>query len=179
MTDAVTSLSGTPYSVRLQPRPPPKGWVLRAGPPALSGVFLSIFFLRRRRKNMAPGGRKPYCMEIIKTQRLPALKKCHQAAAAQQRVWRLTHTQGRLGCVRRTACGVPGGCRNRGDLPEKWGKNRPTKRTGVCTSLGMGFLDILDDRGVLFGLGADQGAEFGAGLADVVQGIRDGALGVL
>ena len=36
---------------------PYQGWVLRAGPPALSGVFLSIFFLRRRRKNMAPGGR--------------------------------------------------------------------------------------------------------------------------
>ena len=56
-TDAVTSLPGSWYSVRLQPRPPPKGWVLRAGAPALSGVFLSIFFLRRRRKNMAPGGR--------------------------------------------------------------------------------------------------------------------------
>ena len=26
---------------------PYQGWVLRAGPPALSGVFLSIFFLRR------------------------------------------------------------------------------------------------------------------------------------
>ena len=46
-TDAVTSLPGTPYSVRLHSRPPPKGWVLRAGAPALSGVFLSIFFLRR------------------------------------------------------------------------------------------------------------------------------------
>ena len=32
------------------------GYVGR-GPPALRGVFLSIFFLRRRRKNMAPGGR--------------------------------------------------------------------------------------------------------------------------
>ena len=33
----------------------PRGWVRRAGsPPALRGVFLSIFFLRRRRKNMAP-----------------------------------------------------------------------------------------------------------------------------
>ena len=38
-------------------RHPPKGWVLRAGAPALSGVFLPLFFLRRRRKNGAPGGR--------------------------------------------------------------------------------------------------------------------------
>ena len=36
---------------------PYQGWVLRAGPPALSGVFLPLFFLRRRRKNGAPGGR--------------------------------------------------------------------------------------------------------------------------
>ena len=36
---------------------PYQGWVLRAGPPALSGVFLPLFFLRRRRKNRAPGGR--------------------------------------------------------------------------------------------------------------------------
>ena len=75
MTDAETNLPGSWYSVRLQPRPPPKGWVLRAGPPALSGVFLPLFFLRRRRKNRAPGGRLHGCMENIKTQRLPAPKK--------------------------------------------------------------------------------------------------------
>ena len=56
-TDAVTNLPGSPYSVRQQLRHPPKGWVLRAGAPALSGVFLPLFFLRRRRKNGAPGGR--------------------------------------------------------------------------------------------------------------------------
>ena len=75
MTDAVTSLPGTLYSVRLYSRPPPKGWVLRAGPPALSGVFLSIFFLRRRRKNMAPGGRQPFRMEKNKTQKPASQKK--------------------------------------------------------------------------------------------------------
>ena len=56
-------------------RHPPKGWVLRAGPPALSGVFLPLFFLRRRRKNGAPGGRQPYCMENIKTQKPASQKK--------------------------------------------------------------------------------------------------------
>ena len=58
-TDAPTNLSGTPYSVRLQPRRRMQGWVLRAGgpPPALSGVFLPRFFLRWRIKNRAPGGR--------------------------------------------------------------------------------------------------------------------------
>ena len=59
----------------LHHRHPPKGWVLRAGPPALSGVFLSIFFLRRRRKNMAPGGRQPACMENIKAQKPASQKK--------------------------------------------------------------------------------------------------------
>ena len=44
---------------------PYQGWVLRAGAPALRGVFLSIFFLRRRRKNMAPGGRQPVSPEEI------------------------------------------------------------------------------------------------------------------
>ena len=68
---------------------PYQGWVLRAGPPALSGVFLPLFFLRRRRKNGAPGGRQPYCMEKIKTQQLPApknaikpLMQCVSASAA-------------------------------------------------------------------------------------------------
>ena len=45
---------------------PYQGWVLRAGPPALSGVFLPLFFLRRRRKNGAPGGRLHGCMENIR-----------------------------------------------------------------------------------------------------------------
>ena len=68
-TDAVTSLPGTPYSVRLQPRRRMQGWVLRAGgpPPALSGVFLPRFFLRYRRKNRPPGGRWPYRLVDIKT----------------------------------------------------------------------------------------------------------------
>ena len=58
-TDARANLSGSRYSVRLQPRRRMQGWVLRAGgpPPALSGVFLPRFFLRWRRKNRAPGGR--------------------------------------------------------------------------------------------------------------------------
>ena len=56
-TDALANLPGSPYQSHPHHRHPPKGWVLRAGAPALSGVFLSIFFLRRRRKNMAPGGR--------------------------------------------------------------------------------------------------------------------------
>ena len=45
-TDAVTSLPGTPYSVRLQPRPPPKGLVFRAGPPAtrVASFFPDSFF---------------------------------------------------------------------------------------------------------------------------------------
>ena len=79
MTDAVTSLFGTPYSVRLYSRPPPKGWVLRAGPPALSGVFLPLFFLRRRRKNGAPGGRKQVCLEEIRIRKPPTTAACKLA----------------------------------------------------------------------------------------------------
>ena len=48
-----------------------QGWVLRAGPPALSGVFLPLFFLRRRRKNGAPGGRKQVCLEEIRIRKPP------------------------------------------------------------------------------------------------------------
>ena len=79
MTDAVTNLPGTPYSVRLQPRRPPKGWVLRAGPPALSGVFLPLFFLRRRRKNRAPGGRQQACLEEIRIRKTPTTPACKLA----------------------------------------------------------------------------------------------------
>ena len=50
---------------------PYQGWVLRAGPPALSGVFLPLFFLRRRRKNGAPGGRKQVCLEEIRIRKPP------------------------------------------------------------------------------------------------------------
>ena len=71
MTDAETNLPGTPYSVRLYSRLPPKGWVRRAGPPALSGVFLPLFFLRRRRKNGAPGGRQQACLEEIRIRKPP------------------------------------------------------------------------------------------------------------
>ena len=56
---------------------PYQGWVLRAGPPALSGVFLPLFFLRRRRKNGAPGGRLQDRMEKIrirKATKTPASK---------------------------------------------------------------------------------------------------------
>ena len=102
-TDALASLPGTPYSVRLQLRPPPQGWVLRAGAPALSGVFLPLFFLRRRRKNGAPGGRQQACMEKNKTQRLPALKKSDQVITAvrkQQRSGeRSAHRLTGLGCT--------------------------------------------------------------------------------
>ena len=58
-TDAVTSLFGTPYSVRLQPRRRMQGVRSKGGgpPPAFGGVFLPRFFLRYRRKNRAPGGR--------------------------------------------------------------------------------------------------------------------------
>ena len=57
-TDALASLSGSRNITTRTTDTHPRGWVLRAGTtPALSGVFLSIFFLRRRRKNMAPGGR--------------------------------------------------------------------------------------------------------------------------
>ena len=57
------------------PNPTQGGGSVGRGPPALRGVFLSIFFLRRRRKNMAPGGRQPYCMENIKTQKPASQKK--------------------------------------------------------------------------------------------------------
>ena len=71
-TDALASLSGSRNITTRTTDTHPRGWVRRAGnPPALRGVFLSIFFLRRRRKNMAPGGRQPACPEKIKTQRLP------------------------------------------------------------------------------------------------------------
>ena len=60
MTDAVTSLFGTPYSVRLQPRPPPKGWVLRAGPPATraASFFLYSFFAGEERMEPPEGASK-------------------------------------------------------------------------------------------------------------------------
>ena len=60
-------------------RPPPKGWVLRAGPPALSGVFLPLFFLRRRRKNGAPGGRWQACLEEIRIRKPPTTAACKLA----------------------------------------------------------------------------------------------------
>ena len=50
---------------------PYQGWVLRAGPPALSGVFLPLFFLRRRRKNGAPGGRLQDRLENIRIRKTP------------------------------------------------------------------------------------------------------------
>ena len=54
---------------------PYQGWVLRAGAPALSGVFLSILFLRRRRKNMASGGRQPVSLVDIKKEKLSILAR--------------------------------------------------------------------------------------------------------
>ena len=47
-TDALASLSGSPYQATHATDTHPRGWVLRAGgpPPALSGVFLPRFFLR-------------------------------------------------------------------------------------------------------------------------------------
>ena len=54
-----------------------RGRIPKAGgsPPAFGGVFLPRFFLRYRRKNRAPGGRQPDCMEIIKTQKPASQKK--------------------------------------------------------------------------------------------------------
>ena len=47
-TDALTSLPGSWYCSTHATDTHPRGWVRRAGsPPALRGVFLSIFFLRR------------------------------------------------------------------------------------------------------------------------------------
>ena len=46
-TDALANLPGSPYQATHATDTHPRGWVLRAGAPALSGVFLSIFFLRR------------------------------------------------------------------------------------------------------------------------------------
>ena len=58
---------------------PYQGWVLRAGPPALSGVFLPLFFLRRRRKNGAPGGRQQACLEEIRIRKPPTTAACKLA----------------------------------------------------------------------------------------------------
>ena len=47
-TDALASLSGSRNKPTHATDTHPRGWVRRAGsPPALRGVFLSIFFLRR------------------------------------------------------------------------------------------------------------------------------------
>ena len=47
-TDALASLSGSPYQATRTTDTHPRGWVRRAGSPRDSrGVFLSIFFLRR------------------------------------------------------------------------------------------------------------------------------------
>ena len=43
----------------------------RGTAPALSGVFLPRFFLRYRRKNRAPGGRKQACLEEIRMRKPP------------------------------------------------------------------------------------------------------------
>ena len=73
MQSQICLAAGTVCGCTLDPYP--RGWVRRAGPPALSGVFLPPFFLRRRRKNMAPGGRQPVSLEKIKTQKPASQKK--------------------------------------------------------------------------------------------------------
>ena len=75
-TDARANLPGSPYKPPTSPTPTQGGGFVGRGTPRDSrGVFLSIFFLRRRRKNMAPGGRQPFCMENIKTQKPASQKK--------------------------------------------------------------------------------------------------------
>ena len=51
----------------------------RGTAPALSGVFLPRFFLRYRRKNRAPGGRKPYRIEEIRIRKPPTTAACKLA----------------------------------------------------------------------------------------------------
>ena len=46
-TDALANLPGSRNKPTRTTDTHPRGWVLRAGAPALRGVFLSIFFLRR------------------------------------------------------------------------------------------------------------------------------------
>ena len=66
-TDALANLTGTPYSAR-SPDFVCRGGIQRRGnAPAFGGVFLPRFFLRYRRKNRAPGGRKPCRLADIKT----------------------------------------------------------------------------------------------------------------
>ena len=50
-----------------------RGRIPKAGgpPPAFGGVFLPRFFLRYRRKNRAPGGRKQACLEEIRMRKPP------------------------------------------------------------------------------------------------------------
>ena len=70
-----------PVQCAAAPPTPYQGWVLRAGPPALSGVFLPLFFLRRRRKNRAPGGRQPYRIEEIRIRTPPTTSASKLAPA--------------------------------------------------------------------------------------------------
>ena len=132
MTDAVTSLFGTPYSVRLYSRPPPKGWVLRAGPPALSGVFLPLFFLRRRRKNGAPGGRLHGCMENIrirKATKTPASKLAQSVVSASAAASGLL-TRPDNGCSHKSAwqlvqCAAAAPMPYAGGGFQRWGERPP------------------------------------------------------
>ena len=76
-----------PVQCAAAPPTPYQGWVLRAGAPALSGVFLPLFFLRRRRKNGAPGGRQQACLEEIRIRKPPTtpaskLARCVVSASA-------------------------------------------------------------------------------------------------
>ena len=80
MQSQICLAAGTVCGCTLDPYP--RGWVRRAGPPALSGVFLPLFFLRRRRKNGAPGGRKQACLEEIRIRKPPTTAACKLAAAS-------------------------------------------------------------------------------------------------
>ena len=77
MTDAVTSLPGTPYSVRLwRLHPHPRGWVRRAGnaPPCAASFFPYSFFAGEERI-WPPEGASPLAWKKLDGERLPAPKK--------------------------------------------------------------------------------------------------------
>ena len=84
-----------------------QGWVLRAGgpPPALSGVFLPRFFLRYRRKNRAPGGRKQACLEEIRIRKTPTTAACKLAPCVESASAAASgqHTRPDDGCSHKSA----------------------------------------------------------------------------
>ena len=107
-TDALASLSGSPYQAARTPDPHPRGWVRRAGnsPPCAASFFPYSFFAEEERI-WPPEGASPLAWKKFKSQKLPTPKKSDQVTYAVRKLQRsgkrFAHRPSGHGCSHKPA----------------------------------------------------------------------------